>query len=81
MAAPLAGVAEVVEGVAEGAKSEPSARQPGLDSRLQPIGHRLAHRNLRDRPLGAAARALGTTQRILGYKVSKYNVEPKKYAG
>jgi len=31
--------------------------------------------------IAAAARALGTTQRILGYKVSKYLIEPKKYAG
>ncbi len=30
--------------------------------------------------IAAAARALGTTQRILGYKVSKLNIEPKKYA-
>ena len=31
--------------------------------------------------IAAAARTLGTTQRILGYKVIKYQIEPKKYAG
>jgi Nif-specific regulatory protein len=30
--------------------------------------------------VAAAARALGTTQRILGYKVHRYQIEPKKYA-
>jgi Nif-specific regulatory protein len=30
--------------------------------------------------VAAAARALGTTQRILGYKIQKYRIEPKKYA-
>jgi len=30
--------------------------------------------------MAAAARSLGTTQRILGYKVHKYEIEPKKYA-
>ncbi len=28
----------------------------------------------------AAARALGTTQRILGYKVHRYKIDPKKYS-
>ncbi len=31
--------------------------------------------------VAAAARSLGTTQRILGYKVSKYNIAPKQYSG
>ena len=31
--------------------------------------------------MAAAARALGTTQRILGYKVHKLGIEAKKYAG
>ena len=30
--------------------------------------------------IAAAARALGTTQRIMGYKVHQYGIEPKKYA-
>jgi Nif-specific regulatory protein len=31
--------------------------------------------------IAAAARALGTTQRILGYKVRRYRIDPKRYAG
>jgi Nif-specific regulatory protein len=31
--------------------------------------------------MAAAARALTTTQRIFGYKVHKYNINPKQYAG
>ncbi len=31
--------------------------------------------------MAAAARLLGTTQRIIGYKVQKYGIEPKEYAG
>lgn len=31
--------------------------------------------------MAAAARALETTQRIFGYKVHKYNLNPKQYAG
>lgn len=31
--------------------------------------------------MAAAARALSTTQRIFGYKVHKYNINPKQYAG
>lgn len=31
--------------------------------------------------MAAAARALKTTQRIFGYKVKKYEIDPKKYAG
>jgi Nif-specific regulatory protein len=30
--------------------------------------------------IAAAARALGTTQRILGYKIRKFKIEPKKYS-
>jgi Nif-specific regulatory protein len=30
--------------------------------------------------MASAARALGTTQRIMGYKVRRYGIEPKKYA-
>jgi Nif-specific regulatory protein len=30
--------------------------------------------------IAAAARALGTTQRILGYKIRKYDIDPKKHA-
>jgi len=30
--------------------------------------------------IAAAARSLGTTQRILGYKVRNYDIQPKKYA-
>ena len=30
--------------------------------------------------MAAAARSLGTTQRIMGYKVHQYGIEPKKYA-
>ena len=30
--------------------------------------------------IAASARTLGTTQRILGYKIQKLNIEPKKYA-
>ena len=30
--------------------------------------------------MAAAARALGITQRIIGYKVRKYDIDPKKYA-
>jgi Nif-specific regulatory protein len=30
--------------------------------------------------IASAARALGTTQRILGYKVKKHEIEPKQYA-
>ena len=30
--------------------------------------------------VAAAARALGTTQRILGYKIHKFKIEPKKYS-
>jgi Nif-specific regulatory protein len=31
--------------------------------------------------MAAAARALETTQRIFGYKVHKYSINPKQYAG
>ena len=31
--------------------------------------------------VAAAARTLGTTQRILGYKVGKHRIDPKQYAG
>ncbi len=31
--------------------------------------------------MAAAARALGATQRIIGYKVQKYGIDPKQYAG
>lgn len=31
--------------------------------------------------VAAAARTLGTTQRILGYKVHKHNIAPKQYSG
>ncbi len=31
--------------------------------------------------VAAAARSLGTTQRILGYKVSKHRIDPKQHAG
>ncbi len=31
--------------------------------------------------MAAAARALGSTPRILGYKVRQYGIEPRKYAG
>ena len=31
--------------------------------------------------MASAARALGTTQRIFGYKVHKHGIDPKKYAG
>ena len=30
--------------------------------------------------MAAAARTLGATQRIIGYKVQKYEIDPKKYA-
>jgi Nif-specific regulatory protein len=31
--------------------------------------------------MASAARALGSTQRIIGYKVKQHGIEPKKYAG
>ena len=31
--------------------------------------------------IAAAARAMGTTQRILGYKIRRYRIDPKRYAG
>jgi Nif-specific regulatory protein len=31
--------------------------------------------------MAAAARSLETTQRIFGYKVHKYNINPKQYVG
>jgi hypothetical protein len=31
--------------------------------------------------MAATARQLGATQRIIGYKVQKYEIDPKKYTG